>query len=173
MLRHLIWITIIRNESRTTAATRTKQHQNNSLKIPKSENQSVRTHHSNLKRLQGELLHEALSHVVHDLVVHTFGSTTRHKKRGKQHQKSRRTENRKNSVGANRTGDGGDEVDGVGEAAEMRDGPIEGVLALRAVVDGDQDVAAPPSLSGLPVQLRLRYERRQHHFLPVVLFVLH
>lgn len=54
------------------------------------------------------------------------------------------------------TGDGEDEMDGIGEAAEVRDGPIESVLTIRAVIDGDDDVAAPPSLSGLSIELRLR-----------------
>lgn len=137
------------------------------------ENQILRTHHSNLKGLRRELLHETLRHVVHDQVVQTFGTTTT--KTSKPTRTRTRTKSKK-SVGADRTGDGEDEVDGVGEAAEMRDGPIESVLAFRAVIHRDHDVASPPPLSALSVQLGLRhnrYQRRQHHFFPVVLLLLH
>ena len=75
------------------------------------------------------------------------------------------------------TGDGVYEVEGVGEAAEVDESPIEGVLAVGAVIDGYQNVPAPPSLPGLPLQLRLRRPHhrdndRQLHFSPAVLLFL-
>lgn len=66
-----------------------------------------------------------------------------------------------------------DEVEGVGEAAEVGEGPVEGVAAVGAVVDGDEDVPAAPPLAGLAVQLHGVLhdgdQRRQHHLPPVVL----
>jgi len=71
-------------------------------------------------------------------------------------------------------GDGVDEVDRVGDARDVRERPVEGVLGVGAEVDGDEEVPAAPPLPGLPLELRRRVghhgdEARQHHLPPAVL----
>lgn len=73
------------------------------------------------------------------------------------------------------TGDSMDKVDGIGEPAEVEDGPVEGVLAVRAVIDGYENVSASPPLTRLSLQLWLwndRYQRLQFHLSPAVLLFL-
>lgn len=48
-------------------------------------------------------------------------------------------------------------VKGISEAAKMNKGPIEGVLAIGPMIDGDDDVTATAALAGLSLQLRLRH----------------
>lgn len=66
-------------------------------------------------------------------------------------------------------------MDGVGEPAEVDEGPIKGVLAFGAVIHGYQYVPASPPLPCLSFQLwlrlwRYRYQSGQRHISPAVLF---
>ena len=72
------------------------------------------------------------------------------------------------------TGDGVDEVDGVGDAREVRERPVEGVLGVGPEGDGDEQVPAAAALPGLALELRRRVrhhrdEPGQHHLPPAVL----
>ena len=72
------------------------------------------------------------------------------------------------------TGDGVDEVEGVGDAREVGERPAEGVPGVGAEVDGDEQVPAAAALPGLALELRRgvghhRDEARQHHLPPAVL----
>lgn len=72
------------------------------------------------------------------------------------------------------TGDGVDEVEGVGDAREVGERPAEGVPGVGAEVNGDEEVPAAAPLPGLALELRRgvgddRDEARQHHLPPAVL----
>lgn len=72
------------------------------------------------------------------------------------------------------TGDGVDEVDGVGDAREVRERPVEGVLGVGPEVDGDEEVPAAAALPVLSLELRRRVrhhrdEPGKHHLPPAVL----
>lgn len=60
------------------------------------------------------------------------------------------------------------EMESIVDAAEVNEGPVEGVLAVRAVVDGDDYVPALPPLSGLPLLCGSGDRARQLYLRPAV-----
>lgn len=142
----------------------------------------MKTHHSNLKCLHSKLLHELLTRLVHNLVLDTLETTVattwkNHKMRRQSWKRKRnlyKTSNWKNEE-SGCTGDGVDEVDCIGEAAEMGDSPIKGVLAVWPMIDSYDYVTAPSPLAGFPVEFGGGYNWyhcRQTDFSPVILFLL-
>ncbi|CAL5404184.1 unnamed protein product [Camellia sinensis] len=52
-------------------------------------------------------------------------------------------------------------MNGVDEAVEVDEGPIEGVLAVGAMIDSDEDVAAATSLAGFSLKFKLGHQASQ------------
>lgn len=70
------------------------------------------------------------------------------------------------------TGNSMHKMNRISDAAKVSESPMKSVRGIRAMIDGDKNIATPPSLAGLPLQLRLRHlrnQRRQNYFSPIVL----